>query len=167
MIVCPFFVKHYWISKIYALLSQNFVVRIYALFLQIFLDWKVKSADIFTFWTYGILWQCFWYLDWEYVPKVFLSIANLWLEQVNVELWIQAGFWGKKSGSGQVVSLEAAVKAGQWVWADVAPVVEVSLLSICQQRPLYLLSMLPPVQTVCFEHWTMDILHGRSQKRLQ
>ena len=56
MIVSPFFVKHYWISKIYALLSQNFVVRIYALFLQIFLDWKVKSADIFTFWMYAEKW---------------------------------------------------------------------------------------------------------------
>ena len=42
----------YWISMIYALLTQNFVVRIYALFPQIFLDWKAKSADIFTFWMY-------------------------------------------------------------------------------------------------------------------
>ena len=51
--VCPFFgVNKYWISMIYALLTRNFVVRTYALFLQIFLDWKAKSADIFTFWMY-------------------------------------------------------------------------------------------------------------------
>ena len=37
---------------IYALLTRNFVVRIYALFPQIILDWKAKSADIFTFWMY-------------------------------------------------------------------------------------------------------------------
>ena len=37
---------------IYAVLTQNFVVRIYALIPQIFLDWKAKSADIFTFWMY-------------------------------------------------------------------------------------------------------------------
>ena len=43
----------YGISIIYALLTRNFVVRIYALFPQIFLDWKAKSADIFTFWMYG------------------------------------------------------------------------------------------------------------------
>ena len=34
---------------IYALLSQNFAVRIYALFRQIFGNWKVESADFFTF----------------------------------------------------------------------------------------------------------------------
>ena len=34
---------------IYAFLTQHFVVRIYALFPQIILDWKAKSADIFTF----------------------------------------------------------------------------------------------------------------------
>ena len=38
---------------IYELLTQNFVVRIYALFPQIILDWKAKSADIFTFWMYA------------------------------------------------------------------------------------------------------------------
>ena len=47
-----FVVNKYWISMIYALLTRNFVVRIYALFPQIFLDWKAKSADIFTFWMY-------------------------------------------------------------------------------------------------------------------
>ena len=45
--------RKYWNSMIYALLTRNFVVRIYALFPQIFLDWKAKSADIFTFWMYG------------------------------------------------------------------------------------------------------------------
>ena len=43
----------YWISMIYALLTWNFVVRIYALFPQIFLDWKVKSADFFTYRMYA------------------------------------------------------------------------------------------------------------------
>ena len=37
----------FWL--IYALLPQNFVVAIYALFQQIFWDWKVESADFFTF----------------------------------------------------------------------------------------------------------------------
>ena len=47
-----FFVKNYWMSTIYALLAQNFAVRIYVLFPQIFLDWKAKYADIFNFWIY-------------------------------------------------------------------------------------------------------------------
>ena len=37
------------IFMIYALLSRNFDVRIYALFPQIFGNWKVDSADLFTF----------------------------------------------------------------------------------------------------------------------
>ena len=37
------------IFMIYALLSRNFDVRIYALFPQIFGNWKVESADFFTF----------------------------------------------------------------------------------------------------------------------
>ena len=37
------------IFMIYALLSRNFDVRIYALFPQIFGNWKVDSADFFTF----------------------------------------------------------------------------------------------------------------------
>ena len=37
------------IFMIYALLSRNFAVRIYALFPQIFGNWKVDSADFFTF----------------------------------------------------------------------------------------------------------------------
>ena len=37
------------ISMICALLSRNFDVRIYALFPQIFGNWKVDSADFFTF----------------------------------------------------------------------------------------------------------------------
>ena len=41
------------IFMIYALLSQNFAVRIYALFPQIFGDWNVESADFFTFRMYG------------------------------------------------------------------------------------------------------------------
>ena len=45
--------RKYWNSMIYALLTRNFVVRIYAIFPQIFLDWKAKSSDIFTFWMYG------------------------------------------------------------------------------------------------------------------
>ena len=40
---------------IYALLTRNFVMRIYALFPQIMLKWKAKSADIFTFWMYDFL----------------------------------------------------------------------------------------------------------------
>ena len=40
---------------IYALLSQNFVVRIYALFPQIFLYWKAESADVILFWMYAYL----------------------------------------------------------------------------------------------------------------
>ena len=51
--VCPFLCKKiYCISMIYVLLTQNFIVRIYAIFPQIILDWKAKSADIFTFWMY-------------------------------------------------------------------------------------------------------------------
>ena len=38
---------------IYAFLLQNFALRIYSLFPQIFGDWKVRSADIFTFRMYG------------------------------------------------------------------------------------------------------------------
>ena len=34
---------------IYAPLSQNIVVKIYALFPQMFWDWKVDSAAFFTF----------------------------------------------------------------------------------------------------------------------
>ena len=41
------------IFMIYALLSRNFDVRIYALFPQIFGNWKVDSADFFTFRMYG------------------------------------------------------------------------------------------------------------------
>ena len=41
----------FWL--IYALLSQNFVVAIYALFPQIFLDWKAESADFFAFRMYA------------------------------------------------------------------------------------------------------------------
>ena len=40
-------------SLIYAHLSRNFVVVIYALFPQNFLDWKVKSADFFTYRMYA------------------------------------------------------------------------------------------------------------------
>ena len=44
------------IFMIYALLSRNFAVRIYALFPQIFGDWKVESAYFFTFRMYaGVL----------------------------------------------------------------------------------------------------------------
>ena len=41
------------IFMIYALLSRNFDVRIYALFPQIFGNWKVDSADFFTFRMYA------------------------------------------------------------------------------------------------------------------
>ena len=41
------------IFMIYALLSQHFVVVIYALFPQIFLGWKAKFADFYTFRMYG------------------------------------------------------------------------------------------------------------------
>ena len=41
------------IFMIYALLSQNFDVRIYALFPQIFGNWIVDSADFFTFRMYA------------------------------------------------------------------------------------------------------------------
>ena len=41
------------IFMIYALLSRNFDVRIYALFPQIFGNWKVGSADFFTFRMYA------------------------------------------------------------------------------------------------------------------
>ena len=40
-------------SLIYAHVSQNFVVAIYALFPQIFWDWKVESADFFAFRMYA------------------------------------------------------------------------------------------------------------------
>ena len=50
----PFFCnKRYGMSMIYALLTRNFVVRIYALFPQICMDWKTKSAESFTFWMYA------------------------------------------------------------------------------------------------------------------
>ena len=42
------------IFMIYALLSRNFDVRIYALFPQIFENWKVDSADFFTFRMYAL-----------------------------------------------------------------------------------------------------------------
>ena len=38
---------------IYALLSQNFVVEIYALFPQNILDWGADSTNFFAFWMYG------------------------------------------------------------------------------------------------------------------
>ena len=38
---------------IYTLLSETFVVRIYALFPWIFLYWKAESADVILFWMYG------------------------------------------------------------------------------------------------------------------
>ena len=41
------------IFMIYTLLSRNFDVRIYAVFPQIFGNWKVDSADFFTFRMYG------------------------------------------------------------------------------------------------------------------
>ena len=43
------------IFMIYSLLSRNFAVRIYALYPQIFLDWKAKSADFYTFRMYGYI----------------------------------------------------------------------------------------------------------------
>ena len=48
------------IFMIYSLLSRNFAVRIYALFPQIFLDWKAKSADFYTFRMYERWSQKFW-----------------------------------------------------------------------------------------------------------
>ena len=39
---------------IYALLSQNFVVEIYALFPQNILDWGADSANFFAFWMYAL-----------------------------------------------------------------------------------------------------------------
>ena len=41
----------FWL--IYALMSQNVVVAIYALFPQFFWDWKKESAGLFTFRMYG------------------------------------------------------------------------------------------------------------------
>ena len=40
---------------IYSLLSQNFVVEIYALFPQNILDWGADSANFFAFWMYVLL----------------------------------------------------------------------------------------------------------------
>ena len=46
--------KHvYEILLIYALLSQNFIVAIYALFPQIIWGWKVESADFCIFRMYA------------------------------------------------------------------------------------------------------------------
>ena len=46
--------KHvYEIWLIYALLSQNFIVAIYALFPQIIWGWKVESADVYVFRMYA------------------------------------------------------------------------------------------------------------------
>ena len=39
---------------IYALLSRNFVVEIYALFPQNVLDWGAESANFFAFWMYAL-----------------------------------------------------------------------------------------------------------------
>ena len=50
------------IFMIYALLSRNFDVRIYALFPQIFGNWKVDSADFFTFRMYDYCIQCILYI---------------------------------------------------------------------------------------------------------
>ena len=47
---CPGYKKLLNVNDL--LLTRNFVVRIYALFPQIFLDWKAKCADIFTYWMY-------------------------------------------------------------------------------------------------------------------
>ena len=69
----------FWLIK--ALLSQNVVVAIYALFPQIFWDWKVESADFFAFrmydWGWGSQKQPF-VLP---APLTFiLSISYLYLE---------------------------------------------------------------------------------------
>ena len=40
---------------IYALLSRNFVVEIYALFPQNILDWGADSANFFAFWMYAFI----------------------------------------------------------------------------------------------------------------
>ena len=39
---------------IYAPLSQNIAVKIYALFLKMFWDWKEDSANVFTFRMYEL-----------------------------------------------------------------------------------------------------------------
>ena len=66
-----FFVKDHWIWLIYALLSQSFVVRIYALFPQIFLAWKTESVNFFAFWMY-VSWETlqhsnssFFFINWD------------------------------------------------------------------------------------------------------
>ena len=63
------------IFMIYALLSRNFAVRIYALFPQIFGDWKVESADFFTFRMYGSA-QDLWIL--YHLQNILFSEIKFW-----------------------------------------------------------------------------------------
>ena len=66
------------IFMIYALLSRNFDVRIYALFPQIFGNWKVDSADFFTFRMYAL------WLSLAHSGSLWLPLAlsgSLWLSE--------------------------------------------------------------------------------------
>ena len=53
-------IHHIWMIN--ALLLQNLVAQIYALFPPIFLGWQIVSANFFAFWMYG--------LDIDRYPKV-------------------------------------------------------------------------------------------------
>ena len=76
------FCNKYWISMIFALLSQNSVVRIHALFPPIFLVWKAKSADISPFWMYGKMSS---HYDQQKCPVFMISKISSHHDQQNVQ----------------------------------------------------------------------------------
>ena len=92
-------------SLIYAHLSQNFVVAIYALFPQIFWDWKVESADFFTFRMYG--WASNpWKYDFHQCGRKLLLLLRQWWPS-----WPQPD-----SVKGKFSYSRAPVPPGSWYW---------------------------------------------------
>ena len=79
----PFRHKILRILIIYALLTQNFCVKIHALFPQICLGWRAKSADLFTFRMYEV--------DWSVGQSVGQTFRFVWVSEpprsVHRDLW--------------------------------------------------------------------------------
>ena len=77
------FLRHFWdFLMIYALLSQDFNVEIYALFPQFFCGWKADSAN-FAFRIHyrvslkkALLWFLLYWRLW-YDPKGYISVKNI------------------------------------------------------------------------------------------
>ena len=83
------------IFMIYALLSRNFDVRIYALFPQIFGNWKVDSADFFTFRMY----------DQKRPPgALYVPLWNHWSNHFFQVIWQRVPF-KKMNKEGMLVGL--------------------------------------------------------------